>query len=373
VGAVSPSPSELTNVFGREIPLAHGEYAAEYRAVTESVALLPAPWEVSLSVRGRDAGAFLQNLLTQDILSLDDGASVPAALASRKGHLEADLRVARFGDGFRIRLQRRLVDSFIETLDRYRIVEDVAWETDPEPSVSYLLVGPKAITTLERLVKEAQATAEAATNESSTALEQAQSGFAPQFGDGAHWMTVSEVTAEDVFVSIPAGSAASFQSWTGEQGVPMTGWKAFDVARIRAGRAWFGIDADEARLVPEPGFADRISYEKGCYLGQETIARLHYRGKLNWKLESLRFDANSPTGPSAAPGADLLSDGNRVGWLTSTAVTPDGTGVALGYLHRKARESGGALTLASGLLLSPVSPGSTLTCHVDSTNLDNDS
>ena len=122
------------------------------------------------------------------------------------------------------------------------------------------------------------------------------------------------------------------------------GWDAFDRARIDAGRAWMGLDVDSERLVPEPGWDDHISYAKGCYLGQETLARLHYQGRLNWGLARLRW-----SGPPVPRGSELRDSGSagRLGWVTS--IQPDESGCrALGFLHRRAREEAIELFLPDG-------------------------
>ncbi len=239
MGAVSPFLSDNLPVLGVAVPARHGKFSDEYRALSESAALLPMPWDASLQVVGKDAGTFLHNLLTQDILALNPGESSPAALASRHGHLEADLQVARDTEGFRIRLQRRLLESFTGTLDRYRIMEDVEWHLDPDPQVSFLLAGPRAEGVCRTLC-------------SSWDLDQ---------------MIVHEISEADVFLTLPQTRVSEFQETIGDltgPEVPTVGWHAFNVLRIETGRAWFGIDADEERLVPEPGLSSRISYNKGC-------------------------------------------------------------------------------------------------------------
>ena len=337
VAAVSRSLSETLILLGSEVPVSLGDFAEEYRALTCSAALLPMPWEVCLEVRGRDAGSFLQNLFTQDVLDLHPGDSVAAALATRKGHLQADLRIVCQNGVFRIRLQKRLLENFLVTLDRYRITEDVEWRIEPDPQVCLLLAGPEA-----------------------ASLWQSLESFPT-----VRFMPVPEISPHDIFLTLPESDLPEFQKVLqrcASPAVPTIGWRAFNVARIETGRAWFGLDANEERLVPEPDFADRINYEKGCYLGQETLARLHYRGKLNWQLVPLGFDPSEDGAVDAKPEAELRCGDDRVGWLTSIEVTPAGRGIALGYLHRKYRESGGALSLPSGL---PVSSRSTLTCRVD--------
>jgi folate-binding protein YgfZ len=170
------------------------------------------------------------------------------------------------------------------------------------------------------------------------------------FGDDACWIKVKEITPNDrvIFASIPPATASVWLT-----GALPVGWEAFDRARIDAGRAWMGLDVDSERLVPEPGWEDHISYSKGCYLGQETLARLHYQGRLNWRLSRLSW-----SGPPVPSGSELVSgettEGKgRLGWITSVQPV-DGGCHALGFLHRRVEEESIALSLPDGRSVTPL-------------------
>jgi folate-binding protein YgfZ len=312
-------------VLGAQVPRRRGDPTAEAQAIREGAALLAAPWERVLEVTGPDAAGFLHVLLTQHVRGLAVGTAAPAALATRKGHLVADLTVFRSAeDRFLLRVAAPFAEALRAQLESHRILEDVDFGWRQEGPGAHLLVGPLA----------AQVATEVARH--------------PAF---ALLLPIREITSEDrLLLPSPDGEARLVDACV-HAGARVVGWDAFDRRRIELGRAWFGLDADGDRLVPEPGFDDRIHYDKGCYLGQEPLARLHFRGRPNWGLVLLFANERSPL---VAGVALRDAEGEEVGWVTSVAPepstadgaasgTPETAGtLALGFLHRRFRESGAA-------------------------------
>jgi folate-binding protein YgfZ len=116
-------------------------------------------------------------------------------------------------------------------------------------------------------------------------------------------------------------------------GAEAGGSEAFDIARIEAGRPEWGLDMDESTLAQEANMEElhAISYTKGCYTGQETVARVHFRGHVNRMIRGLRFDGVAPT-----PGCELVDDtGKRLGDVRSVGLSPRLGGVALAMVRRE--------------------------------------
>jgi folate-binding protein YgfZ len=260
-------------------------------------------------------------MLTQDVVGMPIASVRPVALADRKGHAIAEGWVWREeSDRFVLRIAAPFVPILLDVFDRHRIMERLEWSVPPA-GTPFLLVGAQAASTLGG--------------------QEAEGGRLPELGEEACWIRVQEITPSDrvVFGTVPFPIAAARLP-----GALPVGWDAFDGARIDAGRAWMGLDVDSERLVPEPGWEDHISYAKGCYLGQETLARLHYQGRLNWRLSRLHW-----SGPSVARGCELRDSTatGRLGWVTSAQ--PHRTGCrALGFLHRRVREESIELFLPDG-------------------------
>jgi folate-binding protein YgfZ len=125
------------------------------------------------------------------------------------------------------------------------------------------------------------------------------------------------------------------------------GWQALEIARIEAGIPRFGVDMDETNLAPEAGIEKRaISYTKGCYTGQEVIARIRTYGQVAKSLRKLRLADDLPQLP--AKGDKLAMNGKEVGYVTSSAHSPSSkTKVALGYVRRECNQAGTELALRS--------------------------
>jgi tRNA-modifying protein YgfZ len=131
-------------------------------------------------------------------------------------------------------------------------------------------------------------------------------------------------------------------------GLPEAPPQALEMVRVAAGVARVGVDTGPATLVQEAALeAGAVSFEKGCYLGQETVARAQYRGRVNRRLRGLRLAAGPPP-----PGGRVLLDGREVGRMTSAAATPDLGPIGLAVLRREARE-GAAVEVEPGSAPGP--------------------
>lgn len=304
------------------VPADFGQPEDEYRRLASDAAIVPAPWEGLLRFEGRDWRSFLHSLLTQDVNGLPCGASAPAALADRKGHLVADLWLGADDDTGWMCLRRDRIGPVLEVLERHRFSEQVVWSVD-EDRVCLLILGPRAVDLRTRL------------------------GFGTRDLDvdpdqQALSLAIRETAAGEAALFLPSSSAAERM-----RAYPAAGFRALERRHLETGVAWYGVEADSTRLVPEAGLTDRISYRKGCYLGQETLARLHYLGQLNWALS--RFRVALPDRAALTGKPDLRGpDGERVGWLEAWA-EGEGDLVALGYLHRRFREAPGQILALDGV------------------------
>jgi aminomethyltransferase len=142
-------------------------------------------------------------------------------------------------------------------------------------------------------------------------------------------------------LAVPAADAVALVEQTlsvGEAvGLRLAGFRSVDTRRIEAGMPRYGIDMDESHLLLETNQDDRVSFDKGCYIGQEYVARLVHRGHLNRKLVGMKLEGmNVPS-----PGNEVIGDGRQVGQVTSAAYSPAiGSPISLGYVHRDFFEPG---------------------------------
>jgi tRNA-modifying protein YgfZ len=263
----------------------------EYAAARSGAAIVPFPGRSLLSAMGRDAVEFLQGMLTQDVARMEVGEVLPACQVDRKGHLLADLLVRRLEDGALLDVPTSRLAMVLDLYRRHRIMERADFE--PIPGLEAVLVcGPQA-SGIARCVER---------------------GCWPT-GDvpGGGWR---------VWVDEPQGFIADAVA----AGAEPIGMRTLERLRIEAGRPWFGRDMDESNLPQEVRLDEGVSTSKGCYLGQETLARLHFRGHVNRSLYGVRIP-----GPAPVIGAEVRMDGVPVGRLSSVA-GPPANGDSLGLI-----------------------------------------
>jgi aminomethyltransferase len=284
--------------------------SVEYRAARETAAI----WDTSnrdvLRVTGEDRVSFLHGMVTNDVKGLAVGSSCYAALLTAKGAMVGDARVLR-----------RDADLVLDTgagrggavkgfLNKYLISEDAELHDAPELATLAVL-GPQAHDVLARWPKEALV-----------------------------GRLVSLMAGVDVLV--PRERVDELLGLVSD--VPALSPSTVDVLRVEAGVPIFGVDMTETTIPLEANLDRAIHLQKGCYIGQEVIARATYRGQMNKKLMGLLLgDAEPP------PGAELRRGDRKVGWLT-TVVKSEARGqtAALGYVHRDFLAPGTELDVATG-------------------------
>ena len=285
----------------------------EYRAVRERAGLLDEPaWGV-IEVRGTDRVAFLHNLLTQDIKSLQAGSAAEAALVTPAAKMLATPIVLAEADAHWLLTPRPQVETVLKTLDRYLITEDVTLADQRDNQTVLAIQGPRS----QALLDEA---------------------------GGAMRRAAYSVTGEPgALVMVPVERAAALRTQLRQHGAMPIGWETMNVLRIEAGIPWFGLDIDENTLLPETGLEGRlVSYTKGCYVGQEIIARVQTYGNVSRKLMGLLIEGHDVPQPKDA----ILSSGEPVGHITSACFSPAlQQPIALGYVKRPFYEAGIAVTV----------------------------
>ena len=290
--------------------------ADHYRALLEAAAFVRRDDRGRLRLRGADRLSYLHGLLTNDIASLQAGASRYAALLTAQGRMIADMNVHELGDMVLIELARSLADPIREHLDRFVITEDVTVEDVTVSLTQVGLYGPGAAAVLAAL-REPPAITIASTDAGVPGFE----------------LMVPIERADGLMASLAAAGAIEVDG-----GV-------IELTRIEAGIPKFLVDMDTTTIPLEAGIEDRaISMTKGCYVGQEVIVRVLHRGggRVAKKLVVLRLSA-------AVERDDRLWSGDReIGKVTSAADSPRFGAIALGYVQRDFAEPGTAVTVKKG-------------------------
>ena len=318
----------LAEVNGQEAVSHYGDWLAEYAALREGAGVLDLSFRGRLCLLGADAQRFLNGQVTNNVKDLQIGEGCYAALVSAKGRMHSDLNIYRLEEEMLLDFEPGLSEPVTQRLEKYVIAED-ARVTDAAPHYGLLSVqGPKAAEVVGSL--------------------------GPRFAIPPKPMAVTKVEAAageiyltnlprprgrgfDLFVPIAAlkDTAAGLLA----RGGRLCGWQALETARIEAGRPRFGADMDETNLAPEALDARAISYAKGCYIGQEVIARIRTYGQVAKSLRRLRLGGGGKEAP--ARGAKLFFGEKEVGSVTSAAWSPALQAViALGYVRREASQEG---------------------------------
>lgn len=296
----------------------HGDPAAEYAALEQGAAFVDLSHRVILRLSGKDPLGMLDAILTNAVPK-EEAIGVYAALLNQKGRVQTDLQILKHGEDILITTEPEGAEAAKEILGRYapfsRVKLDDLSEAEP-PWTTLGLYGPRA--------EELLGAPELAEHQSSEIKL-----------DGISVLATRVVAPVPGYALLgPSDELNSIRERLLERGATLAGRDAYETARVEAGVPRFGSDITPENFPGEAGgFLERaVSFEKGCYPGQETVARMRYRGHPNKTL--YRFLVKGPT-PEA--GTEIAQDGKIVGRVTSVAPLPvNGKTFALGYLSRKA-------------------------------------
>jgi tRNA-modifying protein YgfZ len=277
---------------------------AEYELLRRGVGAVERGDRGKLLLQGGEAADFLQGQVTNDVEALAPGQGCYAALLNHKGKFRADMRVLRGEDWFWLDTEPVGLRPVAHTVETYSLGRDVRWEDVSEERTILSLLGPRA-----RELLDATPPAE----------EHA-------FVESEHGLYVTTDLGVDVICR--AADAEGVRAALAVEEVPE---EAAECLRIESGRPRLGYDMDGDTIPQEAGLNERaVSFTKGCYVGQETVARLHYRGKPNRHLRGLMLSE------PVERGAEIRLGDKPVGRVGSFCVSPGRGPIALALIRREA-------------------------------------
>jgi folate-binding protein YgfZ len=307
------------------------ELDGQYRALREEAGTIDRSDRGKLLVKGPDAADYLQGQLTNDIEALEPDQGCYSALLDRKGHLQGDMRVLRLGDGeIWLDTEPSATGQVLRHLQMYSVGREVEVEEASSAWAIVSLLGP--------------ASAEIA-GTPAPSPEHAQRYFER---DGIEILAVGTDRGIDLITR--SEQADALRDLLGASGAVEVSEEAAEIVRVESGRPRFGQEMTQRTIPEEAGINDRaVSFTKGCYIGQETVARLHYRGKPNRHLRGLRL-----SGP--ARDGDPVTLGEReLGAIGTAVVSPANGPIALAILRREA-ELGATVSVGEALEAEVVEP-----------------
>mgnify|MGYP001607335176 CR=1 FL=1 len=321
------------------VPWRFGAWEAEYHALRTSVGLLDDSTQALIEVRGADRASFLQALLTNDMVSLAPGHGCRAALLDASAKLVADLLVLADANALWLMCLLDRASVVMETLDRYHFSEQVSFTNHERAQAVLAFQGPHTMAVVDQWVG------------STVSLPLPGDHVVVQLQELTVRLVRHHLTDEPgVLCLIPAEQTHAMWETLSRRGqslgLSLVGWQALNTARIEAGIPWFGIDMDTTNLLPETGLEDALASEtKGCYIGQEIIARMRTYGSANKKLMGLLIEGQEV--PQA--GDEMVRAGETVGRVTSGCDSPMlRRPIAMGYVKRGAYEPGTAVEIVRG-------------------------
>ena len=269
-----------------------------------------------VSVTGGDAARWLDGMVTNETAALPSGGGCYAALLTPKGRIVADLHVLAREDGYWLDTSAWAVPNILERLDRYIVADDVKLTDRTGDFVRLSLEGPESTSVLG--VPDVPGESWVTTQVGGVEIVAARFGFS---GETAWQLFVRAGEQSDVLSTL---------------GVPVASADTLEVLRVEAGIPLLGAELDESVFPDEARLESAISRTKGCYTGQEIVARLHSRGAVNHLLVGLRFDGEK--GP--AEGSPLVAGGRTTGKVTSACRSPSLGLIGLGFARVEHAESG---------------------------------
>lgn len=331
--------ARFSELNGGEMAADYGDWPVEYAALRESAGVLDLSFRGRICLMGNDRARFLHGQITNDVKKLRAGEGCYAALTTAKGKMESDLNIFSLQDELLLDFEPGLTEKISQRLEKFIVADDVQI-ADAAPYYGLLSVqGPKAVQVIDAL---------GLANGSSLEKERSI-------------IKISDATLGEIYLAnLPRLGTKGFDIFVPNQslgavadklaaaaksvGGRLCGWMAFETARIEAGIPRFGADMTEANLPMECGIPHAMSFNKGCYIGQEVLNRVHTMGHVTKELRGLRLADDLKALPRA--GDKLFHDGKEMGYVTSAVKSPAlNANIALGYVRREANGVGTELML----------------------------
>jgi len=328
--------AEFEEFSGWRMPKSYGSLLDEYNAVRNNVGIVDLSHHGKIKLGGKEHIKFLQGILSNDVEKLEEGNGQYSTFLTPKGRTITDMRLYRKGDSVLLDLEPGVSEKVRELFLKYKISYKVDIE-DVTDSLSLISVhGPNAKKLVEKTLGK-------------QIPDLKEYDFITSETNGQELLIANmNRTGElgfDIFVSSDGTNKTLWENLIaqGEEfDAKPVGLDAFETLRIEAGIPRFGVDMNENTIPIEAGIWNALSFEKGCYVGQEVIARIKWRGHVNWHLTGLKIDGDD------IPKMDskIIRGEREIGYITSSAFSPKlNQIIALGYIRREFSNPGAQVTI----------------------------
>jgi len=318
---------------GWEVPAHYGDPVNEHLYVRKKTGIFDLSHRGKIRISGKDRVSFLQRVLSQDMNKLKPPCGAPATLLDNKGHMLAFMNIYGESDSFLIDCEPGLSKKIIQILDRYLFREDVKMEDITDSMALISIQGPLSGKILSgRFSQDIREMGELEHRDMEIEDIPFKLVRISRTGEEGYDIYVDNGHAEGLYKLLLS------EKETPEPPRP-TGTDALENLRIEAGIPIYSIDMDEHTIPLEVNLDRAISYDKGCYIGQETIARIKFRGHVNRIFTGFIIDGTTPP----ERGSKIWDDQKEkeIGWITSSTYSPIlHKIIALGFIKREFNREG---------------------------------
>lgn len=326
LAAVSGRAAAHTEIWGTRVVAHFGDAVAEYDAARDTVGLCDRAWRSLVRVGGDERSRFLQGMLTNNVAALAAGDGCRSLFLDNKGHVRADLDIWAEDDALIVGSDVDVAEKVLPDLRRYVLGAAVTIDDLREQQSVIGVIGPRAADLLAAAggrIPAETSHAHVTVDFAGAAVRIARSS---SVGGGGFEVHAPRPEIGAVWAALEAAGANASPAYVG--------WQAAEAVRIEDGIPSTGSEITGDEFPQELGLDEAVDYEKGCYLGQETVARIHYRGQVNRLLRGLK------TAAPVAPGAEVLAGQQAIGRVTSAADSPRLGSIALGFIRREEAADG---------------------------------
>ncbi len=321
------APAILRNIHAAIIPYGpshviadhYGQPALEHHLLINQAGVVAATHRGVLRISGKDRLKFLQSLLTQDVKTLADGDVRYSFMLNIKGRISADMVLVPLDDSVYLDLDARIAGPLLQTFDRYLFSDAVVMEDISGRLARISVIGPDATGVLATAIP---------------GISLPAPGKAMRNSDLGGWIYRRDILGLSQW-ELAVGNDLAIDIWhrlTADGNGTPVGWSAFNTARVAAGAPWYGIDITDQHLPMEtgPAYVQGVHLNKGCYIGQEVVARMHSHQTVARALMGMDIASEIPP----AAGAALYDGEQIVGNITSAAPVDRLRVAALGYVKK---------------------------------------
>ena len=313
---------------------------SEHHAVRNNVGITDVSYRGRHRLIGEDRAKFLHRIISNDVESLSTGEGTYATILTHRGKIIADMNISVLEDTISIDTAPETTESLFNELDKYIIADDVELSDVTAETGAIAVHGPKSTDLVQSVLGINEL---AALPERHNCFREADSLFNHTIAcvrtDSTGEIGWTLYTAAEALVSL----WETLMTEGARFDVQPIGWNALESLRIEAGVPRYGTELTDSVIPLEAELDHAIDFEKGCYIGQEIVARMKYRGHPNRLLRGIEVDTGSTAQENCIlrPDAPVFKEDKEIGWVTSATFAPTlGKSIALGYVRMQVTEAG---------------------------------